>query len=346
MSPSVLNPIAVCISPAGKKEFYYDKISAMKIGDALIKEGKITRDQLKLALDRQVVFGGRIGTNIIELRIISEREMMELLSKFYRVPSVDVAQINNIDEDVINCITPAIADKYKVLPFRKDRTRLHVAMLNPRAFSEMEDLRFLTGFDVLPYAISELRLLFCLEKYYGLKRDMRYISIFEEEDGSRIADHEAYIMNIREQFATVKDKDDVGKIILNETKPYAKRIAMFMLRGEQIIGWKGREITVDGFSVIPEAGSVFLEAQKLNGPYKGPLQNNSGNAPLISRLGGAPSECCVIPVMMKGKLVAFIYADNEGDAVQDSGANFISRLAAMAEPSFEMTLIRQRIFSL
>ncbi len=318
----------------------------MKIGDALIKEGKITRDQLKLALDRQVVFGGRIGTNIIELGIIKEREMLQLLSKFYRVPAVDASFLENIDEDVIGCITPAVADKFKVLPFRKDRTRLHVAMLNPRAFSEMEDLRFLTSFDILPYAISELRLLYCLEKYYGLKRDLRYISIFEEEDGSRIADHEAYIMNIREQFSSVKDKDDVAKIIVTETKPYAKRIGIFMLRGDQVIGWKGREITVDGFIVSPEPGSVFYETQKHNAPYKGPLPNNGGNAPLIGRLGGAPAECCVIPILMKEKIVAFIYADNEGDEVLDTGVAFINRLASMAGPSFEMTLIRQRIFTL
>ena len=67
-----------------------------------------------------------------------------------------------------------MAEKYKVVPFRKDRNRLHVVLLDPRSMATVDELRFITGYDIVPYVTSELRLLYALEKYYGLERDLRY----------------------------------------------------------------------------------------------------------------------------------------------------------------------------
>ena len=58
----------------------------MKVGEALVKEGLITRQQLELALQRQVQFGGRIGTNLLEMRIVGEDELTKFLSRYFRVP--------------------------------------------------------------------------------------------------------------------------------------------------------------------------------------------------------------------------------------------------------------------
>ena len=59
---------------------------AMKLGEALIKESLITKEHLKLALERQVIFGGRIGTNLVELKVIKESELVSFLSKYLRCP--------------------------------------------------------------------------------------------------------------------------------------------------------------------------------------------------------------------------------------------------------------------
>jgi len=318
----------------------------LKLGDALVKEGRITKDQLKLALDRQVVFGGRIGTNIVELGLMKEGDMLQFLSSYFRVPPVDPADLDNIEPEIISSISPAIADKYRVIPFRKDRNRMHAAMLNPRNFAGIDELRFITAYDIIPHAITELRLLYCLEKYYDIKRDLRYVSIFEEEAGSRIADHETYILNIREQFATVKEREDVAKIMLGETKPYVKRIAFFIHKGDQVVGWKARGIKVDGFRISADVPSIFSETLRRKAAYRGPLMRIQGNEPFIALLNSAPEDCTMIPVMMKDKVVALVYADNGEGAVLDSGVSFINRLASMAGQSFEMTLIRKRIFSL
>jgi hypothetical protein len=109
---------------------------ALKLGEALAKESHITPEQLKLALERQVIFGGRIGTNIVELGILAEKELVAFLSRFFKIPAADPALVASVDPEVIACISRELADKYKVVPFRKDRNRLHVAMLDARFHAE------------------------------------------------------------------------------------------------------------------------------------------------------------------------------------------------------------------
>lgn len=158
----------------------------MKLGEALVKNGLITKDHLRRALERQVIFGGRIGTNIVELGILKEEELAKFLSGYFKIPSVKPSELADVETEVIASISKDIAEKYRMIPFKREKNRLHVAMLDAKDVQTLDEIRFLTGFDVIPYVSSELRILFLLEKYYGIKRDVRFISLLdrgeEEED--------------------------------------------------------------------------------------------------------------------------------------------------------------------
>jgi len=132
----------------------------MKLGEALVKEGLITRQELNLALERQVTFGGRIGTNLLELRILNEEEFINFLSRYFKLPVTTNEIIVSLPEEVLNSISKEIIEKYKILPLKKDGKKLHVAMLNAYDLREVDELSFVTGCDVIPYAITELRLLY------------------------------------------------------------------------------------------------------------------------------------------------------------------------------------------
>jgi hypothetical protein len=149
----------------------------MKLGEALIKAGLITEKQLKEALERQTSFGGRIDTNLVELRFIEDAQLAIFLGKFLNLPTVSPDMVNSIPEDVINLLSKETVEKYKLLPFKIERHKLHVAMLNPKDIKVIDDLRFMTNFEIIPYIITELRLLNAFEKYYGIKKELRYISI-------------------------------------------------------------------------------------------------------------------------------------------------------------------------
>ena len=133
----------------------------------------------------------------------------------------------SIGEETISAISKEMAEKYKAIPFKKDKNRLHMAMLDPKDMKAVDEFRFISGYDIIPYAASELRILYALEKYFGIKRDLRYISIFdriEEEDTKTlvVTDSEE-LKKVKEAFANVTEKEEIAGIIISEAQKAAKK---------------------------------------------------------------------------------------------------------------------------
>ena len=321
----------------------------MKLGEALVKSSIITRDQLKQALERQVIFGGRVGTNIVEMGLVKEEEMLSFLGTFFKVPPVRTSDLNAIDPEVIACISTELADHYKVVPFRRDRNRLHVAMLDAKDIASVDALRFRTGIDIVPYAITELRLYYCLDKYYSIKRDLRYISVFgSEEDQKKTTpeDSKEQLLKVKEQFANVREKEEVIGILLNETKAMASRAAVFLVKGNVVTGWKSRGIATDAFEVPVGEESVFSDVLTRKTYYRGPLLRIPGNRLLIERLNGAPQDCCTIPIAIRDKIIGILYVDNGNRTVLEAGLGYVNSLVAMAAISFEIIIMKKKLFDL
>ncbi|NJD56088.1 MAG: hypothetical protein FIA94_06745 [Nitrospirae bacterium] len=321
----------------------------MKLGEALVHGNLITQEQLKEALERQVIFGGRIGTNLVELGHIKEEEIMAFFGKFFRTPTVKPEVLEDIDPETIASLDKDLAEKYMMIPFRRDRNRLHAVMLNPRSFDVIEEIRFKTGFDIIPYVITELRLLYYLEKYYGIKRDLRFISVHDKiiDTGEEVAHYEweSQALKVAEQFAAVHEKENVIDILLNETAGIAARGAVFEVNDVLISGWKGRGIAVDGFEDMVSDSSLYDEVLSKRALYRGPVQQVPGNQKLIDRLQGTPRDCCMLPVNFHGKVICLLYVDNGNDKVLDASLSYISTLVAMAEVSFEFVLLRKKLYS-
>jgi hypothetical protein len=321
---------------------------AMKLGEALVKDSLITREQLRLALERQVIFGGRIGTNIVELGILTEKDLSAFLSRFFKHPSVDPVQLASVDPEVIACISKELAEKYKVVPFRKDRNRLHVAILDPRSMASADEMRFITGYDIIPYAITELRLLYALEKYYGIERDLRYISVFvkEEEREATDEDTKAQLKKVKEEFANAKEREEIIGILLNESRRIASRAAVFILKGDTLIGWKARGVEVEKFNTSVAPNSVFSDVVAKKTYYRGPLLKVPGNEPMISLLSGAPQDCLIIPINIRDKVIALLYADNGNSSVLSASLTYFDTLVTMASLGFEIVILRKKILGL
>jgi hypothetical protein len=323
---------------------------ALKLGEALIKGSLITKDQLKLALERQVIFGGRIGTNLVELGILRERELASFLSSFFKVPAVDPSLLVSIDEETISCISRETAEKYKIVPFRKERNRLSLAMLEPRSMARIDELRFVTGFEIIPHAITELRLLHALEKYYGAERDLRYISIFSKEEAEaaekRGEDSKELFLKVKEQFAGVKEKEEVIGILLNESKKISSRAAVFIVQGARLKGWKSRGLNVDSVEISVVPNSVFADVLQRKSHYRGPLLRIPENEALVEVLGGTPQDCLLIPIQIREKIIALLYVDNGNVSVLDASLNYINTLVTLSAMSFELVILRRKILEL
>ncbi|MCM2357553.1 MAG: general secretion pathway protein GspE [Geobacteraceae bacterium] len=150
---------------------------APRIGELLVNDGLLTRKQLEEALKCQVIFGGRLGTNLVEMGIIEELDLLRILGKQLEMPYVSPEQLACVPPEVIKLIPREIAEEYKIIPLSLEKKRLTVAMWDPSDLSAIDAVSFITGYIIIPVVCSELRLLLALEQYYGVKREVRYIQL-------------------------------------------------------------------------------------------------------------------------------------------------------------------------
>ncbi len=157
--------------------------AAMKLGELLVQEGVITPHQLEEALKYQVIFGGKLGTNLIELDFVREDDIAKTLSRMLRVPLVSGEELQNIPDDVIKLIPRDISEQYQVVPLQLDHRKLTLVMANPSDLKAIDEISFRTGFIVRPAVAAEVRLILALEKYYHIPREIRYVQVSKKVEG-------------------------------------------------------------------------------------------------------------------------------------------------------------------
>src|SRR5688500_19030610 len=137
-----------------------------KLGEILVRENLVTPAQLREALDHQRASGGRLGSNLVKLGIISDDVITAVLSRQYGVPSINL-DLFHIENDVIKLISQEVALKYMVLPVSRVGSTLTLAMADPTNVFAMDDIKFMTGFNVEPVIASEQSIQMSVGKYYG-----------------------------------------------------------------------------------------------------------------------------------------------------------------------------------
>src|SRR4029078_9730348 len=138
----------------------------VRIGELLLKEKRITPDQLQQALNHQKANGGKLGFNLVKMGIVKDDEITALLSKQYGVPSINLTQFE-IDPSVIKLIPPETAHKYQIVPLSRAGATLTIAMTDPTNVFAMDDIKFMTGYNVEPVVASESAVNEAIEKYYA-----------------------------------------------------------------------------------------------------------------------------------------------------------------------------------
>jgi type IV pilus assembly protein PilB len=138
----------------------------VRIGELLLKEKRITPAQLQEALNYQKAHGGKLGFNLVQLGFVKDEEITALLSKQYGVPSINLAQFE-IDPTVIKLVPAETAQKYQIVPLSRSGATLTIAMTDPTNVFAMDDIKFMTGYNVEPVVASEGAVLGAIQKYYG-----------------------------------------------------------------------------------------------------------------------------------------------------------------------------------
>src|SRR5687767_4417697 len=137
-----------------------------KLGEILVRENLVTPQQLREALDYQRTSGGRLGSNLVKLGMISDDVITAVLSRQYGIPSINL-DLFQIEPDVIKLISQEVALKYTILPISKVGATLTMAMADPTNVFAMDDIKFMTGLNVEPVIASEASIQMSIGKYYS-----------------------------------------------------------------------------------------------------------------------------------------------------------------------------------
>lgn len=138
----------------------------MRLGELLLKEGLLTAEQLRLAMERQKASGGTLAAALGELGLLKDEDITGVLSRQFGVAAVDGDSL--APEPAVTQMIPATtARKYGIMPLRYADKVLTIAISDPTNVVAMDDLRFMTGYRVQPLVASERAIREAIERSYG-----------------------------------------------------------------------------------------------------------------------------------------------------------------------------------
>src|SRR6266481_4156365 len=139
---------------------------SVRLGEILVKESLITQDQLQKALEFQRANGGKLGSCLTKMGFITDDDITGVLSRQYGVPSINL-KYYEIDPNVIKLIPQDTASRYQVIPLSRVGSVLTIAMTDPTNVFAMDDIKFMTGFNVEPVVASESAIGDAITRFYG-----------------------------------------------------------------------------------------------------------------------------------------------------------------------------------
>ncbi len=152
---------------------------AVKLGEMLVKAGLVGSEQLQEALGAQKQTGEKLGYVLVSLGYVQEEEITQLLSEQYGVPSINLRHFE-IDDSVIDLIPAEVSQKYLVVPVNRTGATLTIAMADPTNVFAMDDIKFMTGYNVEPVVASETAIREAIENYYGSAHSLELKKVMDE----------------------------------------------------------------------------------------------------------------------------------------------------------------------
>jgi len=185
-----------------------------KLGELLVKAGLVTAEQLEDAIKVQSEEGGRLGATLIKLGHVGEDEITQFLSKQYGVPAINLANLQ-IDTAVVKLVPSDVARKYQVLPISRQGATLTLAMTDPTNVFAMDDIKFMTGYNVEPVVASEIAITEALNTYYGSDSSIELKKVFEMQMEEEMMD------DVDSDMEVIDDEDEIDVNALQDSSEQA-----------------------------------------------------------------------------------------------------------------------------
>lgn len=184
-----------------------------RLGDILLDEGVITREQLNQALADQKTNGNRLGYALVKLGLVNEVALTKILARQLRMPAVDLARFEP-DPQVLKLIPADVARKNQVLPLRRDGRTLTIAMADPTDLGLLQDLKFITRFDVFPVVAGEFTLQALVDRCYEVVVDPQQGLMDLMKDMEGVEDGLEVVEDEEDEVATTAQINDAPVVRL------------------------------------------------------------------------------------------------------------------------------------
>ncbi|XYH92566.1 type IV-A pilus assembly ATPase PilB [Sorangium sp. So ce1128] len=196
-----------------------------RLGELLVREKLISLQQLRQAQEEQRKTGQNLGYALAKLGYISDGEITSFLSTQYRVPAVALDEYE-IDAEVSRLVSRDVCEKHKIIPISRSGTALVVAMADPTNLHAIDDIKFLTGFNVEPVVASETGITEAIERAYnvGPSYDEVLSEFGEEEVGFQVEADDMNVLELEKAAEGAPVVRLVNAILLNAIKKGASDI--------------------------------------------------------------------------------------------------------------------------
>lgn len=254
----------------------------MLTGDAFVREGLISEDQLRLAEDKQREMGGTdpIARVLVNLGFVGEKDRVRLLGKVWGIPYVEVAEMSPSPE-ILQLVSPQLAKRFKAIPLERRDQKLLVAMANPLDIFVIDELRLATGLEIEPMIAVEEDLNAALAAFYRIECNVNetIAGVMKDFDG--------------QIEVTGRDNDDeLSEAELRELGEDAPIIRLANLIVSQAIQDRASDIHVEpqrnGMRIRYRVDGVMMEAMRLPRKVVAPL---CSRFKIISNMDIAEKRC-------------------------------------------------------
>ncbi len=326
-------------------------MASERIGDILVEMKACTPQELQAALQSQAIFGGRIGSNLLELGIIDETQLAAALAKAYGVPCL--AGDIQPEEGALAAVPASLVERLGLVPLHADDRHLKVVMADPRNLAKLDELAFATGKSVQAVLAPEKRVWALMHRFYGIEKNLRGLEVADDlevaatsrggEVGAATLPGDTSgagprLLAQQETLDLIDEVDDPVKLsalLVRGAGGQVARAVFLKCQGPRAVAWlaAGRLLDRDvrGVDFALERDGPFGAAAELRAPVLAPLKTSRANAPFFEALGGAaPLNIFVAPVILRGRAVALLYADaGPAGTLREEAANLIALAAAL-----------------
>ncbi len=158
-----------------------------RLGECLLAEGLINTTQLDEAIEYQCIYGGKLGTSLIELGLVDEEQMARVLSRQLHLHYIKPDRLMNVPPAILDLIPDRIALRHQVVPYHEEGRKLYVALNDSGNLKLIDELSFQLNHIIIPLAIPEIRLLLALKKHYGMLLTPRYETLAVQMQRRKLA---------------------------------------------------------------------------------------------------------------------------------------------------------------